>query len=76
MQDISRICNLKTEYEELSSSMNVSTMRTHLTVENALWFLEAGRRFNSKFKNFDRVVAICREYVEELARVKYGNYNE
>ena len=62
-QDVANICNMKTEYNELVSRMNIPQSRKELTLENAKWFVEAGGRFNSKSHNYKQVYYICSEYV-------------
>jgi hypothetical protein len=62
-QDVATICNMKTEYSELVSSMNISQSKRELTLETAKWFIESGSRFNSKSTNFKRVYYICAEYI-------------
>ena len=62
-QDVANICNMKTEYNELVSRMNIPQSRKELTIDTAKWFLEAGGRFNSKSHNYKQVYYICSEYV-------------
>ena len=69
-KDIAAMCNLRTEYNELITSMSVPVSRKDLTLDTARWFIENGGRFNSKSKNYKRVYYICSEFL--AMEKKYG----
>jgi hypothetical protein len=69
-QDVANICNMKTEYDELISSMSVPYSRKQLTVENAKWFIDHGARYNSKSVNYKKLYYVCSEFL--AMEKKYG----
>lgn len=74
-EEVANICNMKTEYSDLVSRMNIPHSRKELTIDTAKWFLDMGGRFNSKSHNYKQVYYICSEYVR-MERPLYGYCEE
>lgn len=65
MLEISEICNLKTEFEEITESFNMTTHGSGInTIE---WFTENGHRSNSLRPGYGRA--------KEIADILWGEYN-
>lgn len=68
---VSRILELKTQFDENIGSIGVPAARASLTTENAMWFVNNARRPATKRgNNFDFVHKICLQYLE-MAKLKY-----